>query len=101
MGPILGLAPSRNLTLAIANVVGGMAFFILRIMAVAPRAPAVRRYPSLGVAALWLLVLFFLVNLAWGAAILASPQWRRREYYGFVWIYWIVVAILGSGFLFI
>ena len=76
-------------------------YFVLRVLAVAPRAPTVRRDPSLRVAALWVLALFFLVNLAWGAAILASPRWRRREFYGFVWIYWIVVVILGSGLAFV
>ena len=95
------LPVSRNLALAIANVMGGMLYLVLMMLAVAPRPATARKYPSLLIPALVVLGLFFLINLAWGAAMLTSPRWRRRDYYGFVWLYWIVVAILGSPIVFI
>lgn len=44
-----------------------------------------------------LLVLFLIINAAWGVVMLASPRSRRWDLYVFVVIGWLVAILIGSG----
>ena len=53
--------------------------------------------PSLLGRASSLLVLFLIIDAAWGVAMLASPRSRRWDLYMFVVIGWLVAIWIGSG----
>jgi hypothetical protein len=53
--------------------------------------------PSLLGPASSLLVLFLIINAAWGVAMLARPRSRRWDLYVFVVIGWLVAIWIGSG----
>jgi len=47
----------------------------------------------------WVLLLFLVVNAAWGIIVATSPRPHRWDFYGFAWGVWIFAVILGSGLL--
>jgi hypothetical protein len=89
--------PLRTLTLGIVtgNAVAATVYLTLAILGRGLNRG--RHEPSLLGRSFWLLICFVFIDAAWGAAMLASPRWRRWDLYAFVWIGWLVSILFGSG----
>ena len=87
----------RNLALFIANVLGAMVYLPLALIGWTRLTRRVTPEPLFRSLSAGVLLLFIVVNLAWGIVVLASPRPRRWDYFGLVWGVWIVAVILGSG----
>jgi hypothetical protein len=80
----------RNVALFIANGIGAMFYLPLALIAWTRHVRNLNRVtpdPLFVGLSLGVLLLFLIVNVAWGIVVLRGPHPRRWEYYGFVWAF--------------
>ncbi len=88
----------RIRALFVANLLGASLHLPgLVVLSDRARRPGVPQLPLHWHTAYWFLLVFLVIDAAWGVLVLASPRPHRWDFYGLVWGIWVAAVILGSG----